>query len=449
MYKRIVVKVGTNLLTDAKGIRKAFLKSLCSQLSSLHGKGKEIIIVSSGAIGLGVRRLGLDKKPTALSEKQAIAAMGQILLMQAYESAFSENSVSVAQVLLEHDDVKNKVKNINARNTLNKLLEWKVIPIINENDTVATEEIQFGDNDTLAGIVGNLVNADLVIILTSVDGIYDKNPDKYKDAKIISVIEDIEEAINNINTEGMTSHGTGGMVTKLDIAKKLNYVGIPLVIANGNKEGIIEHIVLGIKEGTLVMEKQGKIDSKKRWIITSLKIKGEITIDSGAKEALLESYKSLLAVGILSIKGNFDFGDAVEICGLNGEKIGKGITNYSSANLNTIKGKRNPDIKKIMGDNFYDEVIHRDNLFIYKLNKITLRVRPPISVENRKHCEVLIKHVLGDDIFFPPARIIGKNKEDMDADVFVEGKFENLKKLMIEQMISSYLPGKKIIVNRL
>ena len=149
MYKRIVIKVGTNLLTDAKGIRKAFLKSLCSQLSSLHSKGKEIIIVSSGAIGLGVRRLGLDKKPTALSEKQATAAMGQILLMQAYDSAFSENGITVAQVLLDQDDIKHKVKNANARNTINKLLEWKVIPVINENDTVATEEIKFGDNITL------------------------------------------------------------------------------------------------------------------------------------------------------------------------------------------------------------------------------------------------------------------------------------------------------------
>jgi glutamate 5-kinase len=366
MYKRIVVKVGSNLLTDDKGIRKVFLRSLVGQLSSLNKKGKEMILVSSGAISMGVKKLCMDKKPTALSEKQATAAVGQIVLMQAYEAAFCENSVSVAQVLLEHDDIKNKVKNINARNTINKLLEWKVIPIINENDTIATEEIKFGDNDTLAGIVGSLVNADLVIILTSVDGIYDKNPDLYSGAQIIDEIEDIDEAIKNIDTHGKTSHGIGGMVTKLEVARKLNYVGIPLVIAGGNKEGAVERIVGGKKEGTLVKEKQIKVDAKKRWIMTSLKVKGEIKVDDGAKAALIHSGKSLLAVGISGVTGEFTFGDAVEIEDAKGHKLGKGITNYSSKDLMLIKGRRNADLKNELKDSFYEEVIHRDNLFIYK-----------------------------------------------------------------------------------
>jgi len=366
MYKRIVIKVGTNLLTDGKGIRKAFLKSLCSQLSSLHAKGKEIIIVSSGAIGLGAHKLGLDKKPTALSEKQAVAAMGQILLMQAYESAFSESGISVAQVLLDQDDIKHKVKNANARNTLNKLLEWKTIPVINENDTVATEEIKFGDNDTLAGIVGNLIDADIVVILTSVNGIYDRNPDTHEDARIISEIEDIDEAIKGIDTSGKTSLGTGGMDTKLEVARKLNQIGIPLVIANGNRESVVERIVTGKKEGTLIRHKEEKVEAKKRWILMSLKAAGEVVIDDGAKAALLSSGKSLLAVGVASVKGNFNFGDAVEITDLKNKKIGKGIINYSCADLNTIRGKKNAEIRKIMGDSFYEEVIHRDNLFIYK-----------------------------------------------------------------------------------
>jgi glutamate 5-kinase len=366
MYKRIVVKVGTNLLTDGKGIKKSFLNSLVSQLSNLHSKGKDIILVTSGAIGMGIKKLGMDKKPTAISEKQAVAAVGQIVLMQAYETAFTSNDISVAQVLLGHDDIKNKTKNANARNTLNKLLEWKVIPVINENDTVATDEIKFGDNDTLAGIVGSLVSADMVIILTSVDGIYDKNPDCNADAKIISEITDINEAIKNINTDGRTSMGTGGMITKLEAARKLNYVGIPLAIANGNREGVIEHIVSGKNGGTIVRQKDIKVGSKKTYILMSLKEKGKIKVDDGAKTALLTSGKSLLAVGIKSVSGEFNFGDAVEIVDLDGNKLGKGITNYSSSDVAAIKGRRNAEIKKDLGDLFYEEVINRDNLFIYK-----------------------------------------------------------------------------------
>jgi len=366
MYKRIVVKVGTNLLTDGKGIKKAFMKSLVDQLSNLHSKGKDVILVSSGAIGVGIKKLGMDRKPTAISEKQAVAAVGQIVLMQAYEAAFSLNSISVAQVLLGQDDIKNKTKNANARNTLNKLLEWKVIPVINENDTVATDEIKFGDNDTLAGIVGSLVSADMVIILTSVDGIYDKNPDIHADAKIIKEISDINDAIKNINTDGTTSMGIGGMITKLEAARKLNYVGIPLAIANGNTEGVIEHIVSGKNGGTIVRQKDIKVGPKKTYILMSLKEKGKIKVDAGAKTALLHSGKSLLAVGIKSVSGDFNFGDAVEIVDEGGNNIGKGITNYSSADITAIKGRRNADIKKELGDLFYEEVINRDNLFIYK-----------------------------------------------------------------------------------
>lgn len=366
MYKRIVIKVGTNLLTDAKGIKKSFLKSLVGQASALHEKGKQVIIVSSGAIGAGVRKLGMDKKPVALSEKQAVAAVGQIVLMQAYESAFSEKNINVSQVLLEHDDIKNKAKNTNARNTLHQLLEWKVIPIINENDTIATEEIKFGDNDTLAGIVGNLVDADLVIILTSVDGIYDKNPELHKDAKIISEIEDVAAAIKNIDTEGKTSMGTGGMITKLEVARKLNQVGIPLAIANGNREGAILALAAGKKEGTIIKPKNVKLDSKKRYILMSLKEKGRVKIDDGAKNALLNAGKSLLAVGVMSVSGDFAFGDAVEITDSKGEKIGKGITNYSSKDLDGIKGKKNAEIAGLLKDNYYGEVVHRDNLFIFK-----------------------------------------------------------------------------------
>jgi glutamate 5-kinase len=366
MYKRIVVKVGTNLLIDSKGIKKSFLKSLVDQLTRLHLQGKEIILVSSGAIGMGVRKLNMDKKPTDISEKQATAAVGQIVLMQAYENGFNLNSISVAQVLLGHDDIKNKARNVNARNTLNKLLDWKVIPIINENDTVATDEIKFGDNDALAGIVGSLVSADIVIILTSVDGIYNKNPELYSDAKIIREIQNVDESFKSIDTKGKTSMGTGGMEAKQEIARKLHFAGIPLVIANGNCEGVIEKIVSGRQEGTIVKQKDVKLDSRKSYILMSLKEKGKIMVDDGAKSAVLNSGKSLLAVGITSVFGDFIFGDAVEIVDTDGAKIGKGITNYSSVDIKIIKGRRNADIKKELKDLFYDEVINRDNMFIYK-----------------------------------------------------------------------------------
>ncbi len=362
MYKRILVKVGTSLLTDAKGLKRDFLASFVSQISNLYNKKKEIIIVSSGAIGIGIGKLGLSKKPFDLSEKQAIAAVGQISLMKEYELLFNKNDITISQILIEHDDIKSKVKKINIVNTLNKLLEWRVIPIINENDTVATEEIKFGDNDTLAGIVANLLNVDLVIILTSVDGIYDKNPHEFNDAKLIREIENIDEAIKNIKAKGKTLLGTGGMLTKLEVARKLNYIGIPVVIANGNKQKAIERIISGEKEGTLIKEKEVKIEGKKKWIFMSLKTKG---IDDGAKEALLKRGKSLLAVGITDVTGKFYFGDAVEVVDKNGNKIGKGVINYSSDDLIKIKGKKNSEIEKMLGDNFYQEVIHRDNLFLY------------------------------------------------------------------------------------
>jgi glutamate 5-kinase len=360
------VKVGTSLLTDEKGLKKEFLNSFITQLSNLHNKNKEIVIVSSGAIGSGIGKLGMKKRPFDLAEKQAIASVGQITLMKEYEILFNKNNITIGQILIEHDDVKNKIKKTNIVNTLNKLLEWKVIPVINENDTVATEEIKFGDNDTLAGIVANLLNVDLVIILTSVDGIFDKNPNKFKDAKLLEKIEDIDDAIKKIKADGKTLLGTGGMITKLEIARKLNYIGIPVVIANGNKEKVIEQIVSGEKEGTLIKEKDVKIEGKKKWIFMSLKTKGIIKIDDGAIDAILKKGKSLLAVGVVDVTGNFSFGDAVEVVDKNGNKIGKGVVNYNYNDLKNIKGKKNIEIEKIMGTNFYQEVIHRDNLFLYK-----------------------------------------------------------------------------------
>jgi len=368
MYKRVLIKVGTNLITDANGIRKSFLRNLVKQVSDLYKKGIEVLIVSSGAIGAGIKRMSLKRKSLSLPEKQAVAAVGQIILMQEYKQLFRENNIPVAQVLLDHDDVKNKVKNANARNTISKLLEWKVIPVINENDTVATDEIKFGDNDALAGIVGSLVNCGLVIILTDVDGVYDKNPRRYKEARFIERIDDENRnIIDEVKTRGKTELGRGGMLSKLEVAKNLSYIGIPVVIANGNKKDVLRRIIRGGKEGTFIKEtKVMKIEATKRWILLSLKPRGQVRVDTGAKRALVEKGGSLLAVGVQNCSGDFAFGDAVDIIDANENVIGKGMVNYSSEDIKKIKGRKTSEIKKVMGDSFYEEVIHRDNLFIYK-----------------------------------------------------------------------------------
>jgi len=366
---RIVIKAGTNLIADEKGIRKEFLKNFVKQVSLLYKKGNEIIIVSSGAIGTGIKRLGFEKKTFSLPEKQAIAAVGQVVLMQEYKKLFRECGIPVAQILLDHDDVKNKEKNINARNTMNKLLEWKVVPVINENDTVATEEIKFGDNDALAGIVAGLINADRVFILTNVDGVFTKNPQKYKDAKIIPYIENVHEVIKKLELKGKTSYGTGGMFSKLQTAQKLNYLGIPLVIINGNRKRMLEEAAARIGDdegaGTFIQKKNVKPAARKKWILTSLKTRGIIVIDEGAKSFIIEKGKSLLAVGVKDCGGDFMFGDAVEIRDEKANIIGKGITNYKAEELKKIKGKKTSEIKKTAGKSFYEEVIHRDNMFLY------------------------------------------------------------------------------------
>ncbi len=366
MYKRIVVKIGTNLIVDEKGLKEKFLKDFVEQASLLHKKGVEIIMVSSGAIGTGLLKIKINRKSFSLPEKQAIAAIGQPFLMKKYIKMFEEKGITVAQVLLNHDDVNDKTRNANARNTLNKLIEWRVIPVVNENDTVATEEIKFGDNDALAGIVGSLINADCVLILTSVDGVYDKNPMEHKDAKIIKVIDDMEKTISEVETDGKTSHGTGGMLSKLQTAMNLHLAGIPHIIANGNSKDVLLRTARGENTGTLINSRNTRIESRKRWILIALKSRGAVVLDKGAEEALVKSGKSLLAVGITSLHGKFAFGDAVDILNSKGEKIAKGISNYSSEDMKKIIGKKNAEIQKILGEGFYKEAFHRDNIVILK-----------------------------------------------------------------------------------
>jgi len=358
--KRVVVKIGTSLLTTEEGnLTTKYLAKIVEELARLKASGKEIIIVTSGAIGAGMQRLKLKERPHTIVMKQTTAAIGQNILMYVYERLFKKYQQIIAQVLLTHQDLSSRKSYINISNTLLKLLEYKIIPIINENDTVAVEEIKFGDNDTLAALISQLVSADILLILTNIEGLYSES------GKLIPLVEEINQEIIKIATGTTSKFSTGGMRTKIEAAKIATQSGTTVVILNGKKEGIIEGIFKGKDVGTIFVAKKDKLSSRKRWIMHNLKDYGEIIIDEGAKEAILHKGRSLLPSGILDVKGKFAEGDAVIIKDIQGEKLAKGLVNYSKKDLLKIKGKQTNQIEKILGYEYEEEVIHRDNLVIY------------------------------------------------------------------------------------
>jgi len=360
---KIVIKVGTSTLTDKDGLLdKKYLSNLAGHIAGLRKNWHEIIIVSSGAIGAGMGHLKLKKRPETLREKQALAAVGQPLIMNAYAEAFSVHSVSVAQVLLTRDDFEDRTKYINARNTLCELTEQRIIPVINENDTVAVEEINFGDNDTLAALVAASVNADKLVIFTDVDGLYDDHPSR---GRLINTVEKITEEVENYATGGSSSgKGTGGMKTKLIAAKIASASGVETVITNGAKPELLDEIVSGGRAGTLFSAGKRRLEAKKSWIAFGKKPKGNLFVDKKAAEALTCKGKSLLAAGIMKISGTFKRGDTVFVTDSDTKKdFAAGLVNFSSEDMQLIKGKKTTEIKKMLG-HAEDEVIHRDNLVI-------------------------------------------------------------------------------------
>jgi glutamate 5-kinase len=328
-------------------------------------RGVEVIIVSSGAIAAGLPRMGLDKKPSSISLLQAAASVGQTSLMRAYERAFEHFSIVVGQMLLTHEDLKNRHRFINAGNTLLSLIDLGIIPIINENDTVATAEISLSDNDNLAAQILNLCAADLLMILTDTEGLYDKDPRLFPDAKIIPLIKNINKAVKDVAGGTSGSVGKGGMRSKVAAAEMAAFMGVPTIIAGGRVPDAITKICAGEPIGTFFLPKKEGLTSRKHWIAYTLKAKGSITVDTGAVVALSKGGKSLLPKGVTEVAGDFHIGDSISVMGPDGAEFARGLVNYSAKELTRIRGLDTRDIEGVLGLKYSDEVIHRDNLVLF------------------------------------------------------------------------------------
>ncbi len=361
--KRIVIKIGTKSITENLIVNLKKVSKIVKELSTLHKKNYEIILVSSGAIASGIGELGLNKRPKDIPDKQAAASIGQITLMSHYYELFKKQNVKISQVLLTESDLKNRVKYLNARNTLLTLItKYKVIPIINENDVVGIEEIIFGDNDVLSALIANLINADLLILLTNTDGFFIN--ENGQERLVCDVKESIHELLKHAG-HTQDEFSTGGMKSKIQAVKIVTQAGISAIIANSQARNIIEKILQGQNVGTFFCPCDKKLSHKKRWIAFSVAPEGKIYIDQGAREAIKKG-KSLLPSGIIKVEGIFNPGSAVDIFDAQNKIIGRGITNYNKNNLLQIMGKRSGEIKKILPNEFYEEVIHCDNLVIYE-----------------------------------------------------------------------------------
>jgi len=362
---KVVIKIGTNLLADKdKGINLEWMNEIAKNVASLQRLGKQVVLVSSGAIGAGVAALKMKERPKTIPEKQATAAIGQPLLMEAYENAFRKQECTIAQVLLTKDDFTNRARYLNAKNTFSALLERGVVPVINENDTVAVEEIKLGDNDNLSALVANLIEADLLIILSDIDGLFSDDPTKNPDAELIPIVEKITLQIEKLAKSSKTELSTGGMITKIQAAKRCVSAGIAMIIANGMNPKVLEEVFSGDFKGTLFLPAEKKLNVRKKWIGFVSHANGHIAVDDGAKNALLKRQKSLLPSGILEVHGEFKAHDTISVRDREGIEIAKGVTGFSSMDLEKIKGKKTSELEKILNRKVCDEVIHRDNLVL-------------------------------------------------------------------------------------
>lgn len=363
--KRVVIKIGSNILAhDEEGLDIKRITSISREISDVQDKGYDVVLVSSGAIAAGMRKLGLKTKPKDIKQKQAAAAIGQSALMWAYERSFAKCGKKVAQVLLTQDDFADRKRYINSKNTLLTLLSYRVLPIVNENDTVSTDEIKFGDNDHLASLVASLIEAERLIILSDVDGLYSTDPKSDDQAVLIECVDAITPEIEERAGGAGSVVGTGGMYSKVLAAKRAVNHGIIVNIISGKKEGVLTDLMEGRRIGTLFKPGAEKLSSRKGWIAYGSRARGSLILDDGAVKALLERGKSLLPTGIVAIEGEFDIGDAVYCSDLRGKKIAKGLTNYSSSEIGKIRGKKTSQIEEILGYKYSDEAVHRDNLVI-------------------------------------------------------------------------------------
>lgn len=371
--KRIIIKFGTNALTRDDGeIALSRIFSFIESIADLKKQGKEIIIITSGAVGFGVKKLGLSEKPTLLAMKQACAAVGQGQLMALYEESFEKYRISTAQLLLTEDSFSNRKKYLSLRRTLNSLIDYGVIPVINENDAISTTELKcysqdgfkicFSDNDKLSALVMTKLDADLLLILSDVEGLYDDNPNTNKEAKVIPVVKEIDEYIEALGFDA-SSRGRGGMKTKLEAAKVAMHSGGMAIIANGKNPNIINEVFTGEEVGTLFLP-QEDLSGKKRWIAYATSVIGKIKVNNGAKNALVEKNASLLPAGVLEVINEFDVGDVVSIIDENDNEFARGMVNYNSEKSEKIKGHQSCEIESILGYKNYDALITRDNFVI-------------------------------------------------------------------------------------
>ena len=359
--KIIVIKIGSSLLVDNNNkIRKKWLSSFAKDIKKLRSKNKKVIIVSSGAIALGCKKMRYDKSNLKIDKSQAIASIGQIELMNLFSQTFSKFKLNISQILLTLDDTEERRRSINAKRTFENLFNLDYIPIVNENDTIATTEIKYGDNDRLASRVAQITNADTLILLSDVDGLYTKNPKIYKDAKLIKKVIDLNKDIQNVNIKGTTKFGSGGMNTKIEAAKICNLAGCNMIIANGLYINPINQIEIK-NNCTWFLSKISKLQARKKWIISSISPKGEVIIDEGAKKALSNG-KSLLAAGIKKVFGRFNKGDHIKIVDSKRKEFARGLSSFSSEEINKIIGCHSNEIQKILGYISKSEVVHKDDM---------------------------------------------------------------------------------------
>lgn len=362
--KRVVVKVGSAVLTGAEGLNQLVVKQLAEDICFLRQTGREVILVSSGAVAAGRKKLGMAGRRFSMKEKQAVAAIGQSSLMRTYDDTFGSLGQKVAQVLLTHDDFANRDRYLNVRNTLFTLLEWQILPVINENDTVSVNELRFGDNDTLGAMTTNLIEADIFVCLTDIDGLYTGNPGTDPDAFLVNTITRVDEKVEAMAGHVCGALGTGGMRSKILAAKMVSARGGCSFIGPGKEPGILKKLFSGDAVGTFFLPNSEKIKSRKHWIAFTLRPKGFIVLDEGACSALLSRGKSLLPSGILEVRGNFNIGDPVHCLDQNDKPVVAGLVNYCSSDVNKIKGSQSKQIEKILGYCDSEEIIHRDNLVV-------------------------------------------------------------------------------------
>jgi len=363
--KRWVIKIGSALLTnDGAGLDRQAIDGWVEQIAQLLAKGNEVVLVSSGAIAEGIVRLGWTTRPESIHELQAAAAVGQMGLIQAYESSFKRYERHTAQILLDHDDLASRQRYLNARGALQTLIGLNVVPIVNENDTVVTDEIRFGDNDSLAALVANLIDADMLVILTDKDGLYDANPDNNPNAQLVSEAMADDSSLDALAGGSSGSLGRGGMTTKLQAARLAARSGCSTVIAGGRNQQILHQVAAGENVGTLLSASQKPLAARKQWLAGQLQVKGKLILDAGAVKVLTEQGRSLLAVGVSAVQGKFTRGELVSCMDSHGVEIARGLVNYNSDEANRIKGQSTEAIPKILGYRDDDELIHRDNLVI-------------------------------------------------------------------------------------